>query len=78
MRAIFIRPKDIKDVIIFQDNKHYILRIHVSDWSMDLERASCEDKKRYNHLVDLYKTLTRSIRENAVYVEIFNPGEEEQ
>lgn len=78
MKAIFIRPKDIKDVIIFQDNKHYILRIHVSEWSMDLERASCEDKKRCNHLVELYKTLTGSIRENADFVEIFNPGEEEQ
>lgn len=77
MKAIFIRPKDIKDVVVFRDNKHYILRIHVSEWSMDLERALCEDKEQRDNLVGLYKTLTDSIRGNADFVEIFNPNEEE-
>ena len=44
MKAIFIRPKDIKDVIIFRDKEQYVLRIHVSEWSMDIERASCDGK----------------------------------
>ena len=78
MKAIFIRPKDIKDVIIFRDKEHYVLRVHVSEWSMDIERASCEDKERCDHLRKLYKTLTDSIKGNSDFVEIFNPGEEEQ
>jgi len=76
MKAIFIRPKDIKDVIIFRDKEQYVLRIHVSEWSMDIERASCEDEGRCNHLVELYKTLTESIRGNSDFIEIFNPKEE--
>lgn len=77
MKAIFIRPKDVKDVIIFRDKNHYILRIHVSEWSMDVERAPCEDKERCNHLVELYRTLTDAIKGDADFVEIFNPEEEE-
>lgn len=76
MKAIFIRPKDIKDIVIFRGENHNILRIHVSDWSMDLERAFCEDKERCKHLVELYETLRDSIKGNADYVEIFNPDPE--
>lgn len=76
MKAVFIRPKDIKDLIIFRDNKHYVLRIHASEWSMDIERVSCEDKERCNRLVELYKTLTQSIRDNSDFVEIFNLEED--
>ena len=75
MRALLIRAKDIKDLVIFRDNDHYVLRVHIYDVGhYDIDRVPCENEALCKSLKGTYDLVKDAMKQNNAggYVEFFS------
>lgn len=72
MKALFIRPRDIKSLTIFKRDSLTILRIGMEDGSMEWAKVPDNDEARLKDLKKVYDLLKESINKNASFVEAFS------
>jgi hypothetical protein len=72
MKALFIRPKDIKSLAIFRRDGFTILRIGMEDGNMEWAKVPEGDEARLKDLKTVYDLLKESVYKNGDFVEAFS------
>lgn len=72
MKALFIRPRDIKSLAIFHRDGFTVLRIGMEDGNMEWAKVAQGDEAKLKELKSVYDELKKSILLNADSVEAFS------